>query len=158
LCYGHRGFIKNLLNENENFIFKDKSDKYTQKKDYFSELSDFNFGLSLNGAAKICYRDLEYFGMGVLNLREKLDILTKEPILENVHYLNFFDVDLHNLIYNPDNKKLVNDFLDNRLDVIIKEGLYTEIVNNSLEWFNRNCTLISQLQTLYSFLEESQTI
>jgi hypothetical protein len=159
LCYGHRGRFKMMLSDNSNFIIKDKSvsSDFKEKQDYYIELNNHKFGLSLNGAASICYRDIEYFGMGTLNLREPLKVLTNEPLIEGVHYVNFVDQNLNDLLYS-DNIKEFNDLINQKLNDLVVSNQYDDIINNSKKWYENNSTLDSQIKILYSFLEKSEII
>jgi hypothetical protein len=159
LCYGHRNQFKKMLLDNNNFIIRDKSisSDYKTKQEYYEELNKYQFGLSLNGAASICYRDIEYFGMGIVNLREPLNILTNNPLIADIHYINFIDNTLNNFLYS-DNIKEFNNIINDKLNDIIKNKQYQEVINNSKKWYNENCMLDSQLKMLYSFIEKSEII
>lgn len=157
LCYGHRGIFKQALKNNKYFCFKDKSEpsSFQQKIDYYNELSNCKFGLSLNGAAQICYRDVEYFGLGILCLREKLNILTDSPLIQNTHYINLIDDEINKLLYNHNWIEL-NNALNNKIKKYIINDLYAEdIINNAKNWYNNNIKLESQHKILYKFLEKS---
>ena len=91
LGYGVRQRYVNLLNKSNFFSMKLKDQGgYLPKDKYYEELSRHKYGFSLDGAAKICYRDLECFGMGILLFREELDIVFFDPIIEGKHYIYFF--------------------------------------------------------------------
>jgi len=156
LCYGDRALYKNIVSNNSFFNFKDKSDSndYRTKESYYGELSSYNFGFSLDGAAKICYRDLEYFGLGVLCLREKLNILTNDPIVEGIHYIKLIDDDIKSMIYQPNQHNIVNDKLTEKIETIIMNNEYKDIINNSKLWFSKNCEPNNQIKLLFSFLQE----
>jgi hypothetical protein len=155
LCYGHRTKYRDLLSENDTFIFKDKSNTsdYRSKEKYYEELNNYKFGLSLDGAAKICYRDLEYFGLGVLCLREPLQIMTRSPLLPNVHYLEFIDNDIKSILYDVDKSKTISKKLEIKLGEIIKSD-YSDILINSRKWYEDNCLPENQIKILYTFLLE----
>lgn len=159
LCYGHRGLFKLALHDNQYFEFKDKSNSndFRQKINYFDDLTNCMFGLSLNGAAKICYRDIEYFGLGVLCLREKLDILTYSPIEENIHYINFIDHEINNLLYSNKFNEL-NNLINEKLITIDKNYNINNIINNARNWYINNAMLDSQCTILYKFLQKTGII
>ena len=129
--------------------------RHRQKRNYFEELSSSRFGLSLNGAANICYRDLELFGLNVLNLREPLRCNFYEPLVENVHYLNFVDNEFVSRV-------LSNESMDGMISEKIEflESFYNtkehnDMIKNSKDWFIRNCLPTNQFNILYSFLEHT---
>jgi hypothetical protein len=159
LCYGDRGKYRDLLSENSSFIFRDKSSSsdYRPKEKYYEELNNYNFGLSLNGAAKICYRDLEYFGLGVLCLREPLEIMTRTPLLPNVHYIEFIGEDIKSILYDLDKSKTISKKLETKLNEIITND-YSEILVNARKWYEENCLPENQIKMLYTFLVECDII
>ena len=138
---------------------KDKSNTsdYRSKEKYYEELNNYNFGLSLDGAAKICYRDLEYFGLGVLCLREPLQIITRTPLLPNVHYVEFIGDDIKSILYDLDKSKTISKKLETKLEGIIKSD-YSDILMNARKWYEENCLPENQVKLLYTFLVECSII
>jgi hypothetical protein len=159
LCYNERRIYKKILDSNEYFIFKDKSSSsdFLNKSDYFNEISKYNFGLSLNGAAKICYRDVEYFGLGILCLREPLNIITKDPLINGVHYITLLDDDIRSKIYIESEYDYINEKITNKINDIINND-YSDIINNSRKWYENNCLPINQIKTLEYFLKDCKII
>jgi hypothetical protein len=153
--YTAAGIYKNILEKSKKFVFKDKSlpINYKDRENYYKEISDYKYGLSLNGAAKICYRDLEYFGMGILNFRESLDIFTYEPIVENKHYFKIIDDDIKRRLYDKNEESYILDKINYNFKSIIKNNDTNKVIENSLEWFEKNCLPKNQIKILYSFLE-----
>lgn len=153
LNHGYRDTIMRVLSKNPFFDIRQKSDPKTfrQKDQYYEELSEYNFGLSLNGAANICYRDLELFGMGVLNLRQPLNSKTFNPLREGIHYIEFLDEKLtHDLIYNFEVEKIIDDKV-NKLLEFSSTSEYNNMIDESINWFNENCTPKKQYEILVSF-------
>jgi hypothetical protein len=155
LCYGDRGRFKEVLLNNEYFHFNDKRNpnEYRTKNEYYKELSNYKFGLSLNGAAKICYRDIEYFGMGILTLRENLDVLTKNPIIDGVHYITFLDDEIKTILYDVEKTNLLTKKMNDKFNSIINKD-YSHIIHNAKNWYLENCTPDNQIIMLKSFLLE----
>lgn len=160
LCYNEREIYKKILDPNEYFIFKNKSSPsdFLNKTDYFNEISKYNFGLSLNGAAKICYRDVEYFGLGVLCLREPLNVMTKDPIINNVHYITLLDDDIRSKLRFESEYKYINEKITSIINNIINNNDYYDIINNSRKWYENNCLPINQIKILESFLKDCEII
>ena len=154
LCYGERNAYRNLLSTNDLFIFNDKSnpDEYLNKTNYFNEISKYKFGLSLNGAAKICYRDLEYFGLGVLCLREPLKLITNEPLIDGVHYYTLLDDDIRSKLYDESEHKYIMEKINDKINYINSNDDYIDITNNARKWFESNCLPLNQINKLESFL------
>ena len=159
LCYNDRAIYKKILDINNNFIFKNKSttSDFLNKEEYFYEVSKYNFGLSINGAAKICYRDVEYFGLGILCLREPLNIITKDPLINGVHYITLLDDDIRSKIYIESEYGYINEKITNKINDIINND-YSDIINNSRKWYENNCLPINQIKTLEYFLKDCKII
>jgi hypothetical protein len=162
LPHGVRVHIMETLAQNIFFEIHDKTKLYIQKNDYYKKIADSYFGLSFNGAANICYRDLELFKLKTLNLRQPLNCLTYEPIVENVHYYNFLDESLtqkiisyhaFNQITKEDICNLVQDKVTEVTDFFYTKH-YTEMIEESYRWFQRNCTPQAQFNIIFSFLKE----
>jgi len=160
LTYGDREIFKEIFKKSARFDFLDKRDdnSYFSKDEYYERVSRCLYGMSFNGAAKICYRDLEYFGLGVLNLRQRLGVCTVEPLIEDIHYINFFDDDIRNTALNDNSKKSVIDTLENKLDNIIKNNKVDFIINNARNWYSNNCTPSSNVKWLDKFLKDFKLI
>jgi hypothetical protein len=155
LCHGIREKFRQVLTQSAFFDFKNKnSDDYRTKEEYYKELSDYKYGLNLDGAAGICYRDLEYFGMGTLLLRDELNIVCSDPIIEGVHYIKIIDQEIKNLINNNDNHPLVLSKIEkNVLNALMSYDI-NQIIKNAKEWFDRNCLPENQIELMLSYLED----
>jgi hypothetical protein len=160
LCYGERETYKKILESNDYFIFKNKSNPsdFLNKSEYFNEISKYNFGLSINGAAKICYRDVEYFGLGILCLREPLKIITKEPLINGEHYVELLDDDIRSKLYIESEYQYINEKITSKINDIIKYKDYSDIINNSRKWYENNCLPINQIKILEFFLKDCKII
>ena len=159
LCYGHRQYFIDCLKQNSFFVMKNKSNpnEFLAKPQYYEELSKFRYGLSLNGAAQICYRDLEYFGTKTLCLREPLNIITNDPISPDIHYKSIIDNNLYINIINLNN---CNSVIDTVLDKIscISEEESSFIINNAYLWYINNATLNKQIQFLINILVQENIL
>jgi hypothetical protein len=156
LNHGYRENIMNCLSNNEFFNIRTKVNPkhFRQKNDYYSELSNYNYGVSLNGAANICYRDLELFGLGVLNLRQPLNSKTYVPLIKNIHYIELFDDNLcDQIIFNHNNPdKVISEKVEELMDFSTTKE-YDNIINESKKWFIDNCLPENQYNILVSFFE-----
>jgi hypothetical protein len=156
LSHGIREHIMDRLKNYEffNILNKRNPDEFRQKETYYEELSKHKYGLSLNGAANICYRDLELFGLGNLNIRQKLTCNTYNPLLPNVHYIEFIDdAFLHKIITNQNIDNEIKDKIDFLSDFYNTKEC-SQIIENSKEWYVLNCLPDNQFNILYSFLDE----
>jgi len=155
LCHSTRERIIDVLNKSEMFNLKkkDKGD-FLNKENYYEEFSKHKFSLSLDGAAKICYRDLESFGLGCLLFREKLNLITYDSIIPDKHYVELIDDDIKSKIHSPDQIKYIIEKVENKINEVVTSGLDKFIINESMSWYERNCTPENQLEIIYSFLED----
>lgn len=162
LAHGVRVHFMETLALHPFFSIHDKGKLYTPKDVFYKEISNSVFGASFNGAANICYRDLELFGLKTINLRQPLNALTYEPLLPGVHYLDFFDNNFMSKIidYHAFNKVSKEEILEdiNKKIECLKDFAYTEKYTNMIEscrgWFDRNCVPEKQINILYSFLKD----
>lgn len=157
------GNRENILNEFKKYdffeIFLKGGDKPNKtKKVYYEDLSNYKFGLSLDGAAGICYRDIELFASGSLNLRQPIKINTYSPIIEGVHYVNFVNEDLISSIIKGYNvESVIKENIEKIID-FSSTSEYGLIINNAREWFEKNCLPDNQFKILYSFLDELEIL
>jgi hypothetical protein len=155
-AHGIRENIINALSGYDFFDLRVKSNPkyFKQKKDYYEELNNYKFGLSLNGAANICYRDLELFGLGVLNIRQPLNSKTHNPIIKDVHYKEFItDEFVQDILNRGDiSKSIIN--LEKDIKDFYQSKEYDYMINESLEWFNNNCLPEKQYNIILSFLNK----
>lgn len=154
LCYGIRERYIDVLNNSERFTVK-KKDKggWLPKEKYFEEMSQYKFGLNLDGVAKICYRDLELFGLGILLIREKLNVMTYEPIESGKHYLELIDDDIRSKISDDSNIPYIIEKLESGINEVVTSGQYEYIINEARAWYDRNCLPENQIKIISSFLE-----
>lgn len=153
-AHGIRENIINAFNKNEFFDLKVKSnpEHFREKKDYYDELSNYKFGLSLNGAANICYRDLELFGLGVLNIRQPLNSKTHNPIIKDIHYKEFITDKLVQTILLKGDINTSVEMLEKDIKDFYESKEYDYMINESYEWFNSNCIPEKQYNIILSFL------
>jgi hypothetical protein len=155
LSYGIRSRYIDVLSNSEMFEMK-KKDKggWLPKDKYYEEISQYKFGMNLDGVARICYRDLELFGLNILSIREKLNVLTYEPIISGKHYVELIDDDIKSKINDDSQIKYVIDKLENELSELTQNGKYEYIINEARSWYDRNCLVDNQIKILTSFLED----
>lgn len=146
----------NALSKNEFFKMLDRNVPAERRKklDYYNDLQQHKFCLSLKGAADICYRDLEIFGVGSLNVRVPLYCNTGDPLIKDVHYIEFFDnVLVDRIIHNQDVEVLLAEKID-MLQDFGNSPRYTEMVDSSLDWFENNCNPEKQFLIISNILQD----
>lgn len=154
--HGIRENVLNALSVNPFFNIRTKNnpEHFRQKQEYYQELSNYKFGLSLNGAANICYRDLELFGLGVLNLRQPLNSKTYDPLIEGVHYKEFISNQLvDKILTRGDVTSTINEAVDEIIEFSNTKE-YDEMISVSKKWFEDNCLPQNQYKIISSFLDD----
>lgn len=135
--HGHRFSLKNLFfmtNERISFV------------DYVKEISSHKIGLSLNGAAEICNRDMEILGVGSVLLRPKL-IQTKfyNDLIPDFHYVSFDLVE---------DIKLQEEIILERYNSILKDTEYMiYVATNGLDWYNKNASRFANIDILTKIID-----
>jgi hypothetical protein len=155
LCHGVRERYIDILNCSDLFNLKkkDKGDHLSKEK-YFEEFSTYKYAMNLDGVAKICYRDLESFGLGSLLFREKLNVLTHEPIEDGKHYFELIDDDIKSKIFDDSNKSYIIEKVENKINELVTSGQHRYIIDEARGWYERNCLPDNQIKIIYSFLED----
>jgi hypothetical protein len=155
LCHGVRERYMDVLGVSDKFEVK-KKDKggWLPKEKYFEEMSKYKMGMNLDGVAKICYRDLELFGLGILSIRENLDVFTYEQLESGKHYVELIDNDIKSKINDDSQIPYIVEKLEHGINEIFTNGQYEYIINEAKGWYERNCLLDNQINILYSFLED----
>lgn len=156
LDYGKRKTILQKFRKSEYFDVRAKNNnqEWQQKNDYFECFGKYKYGLGLDGAALICYRDLEAFGLGTLLFREKIQNLFNEPLQEDIHYFNIFDDYAYQVLYH-DNDNFTNHINKKVENVLCQDqDKINSVTANAREWFVRNCLIDNQLKQMYSFLDD----
>ena len=81
-----------------------------------------------------------------------LNIITNEPLIDGVHYLTIFDDDIRSKIYEESEYDYINKKITEKIDDILKNKDYYEIINNSRKWYENNCLPKNQIKTIENFL------
>lgn len=155
LCHGVRERYIDVLNNSGMFNLK-KKDKggHLNKQNYYEEFSQYKYALNLDGVAKICYRDIEAFGLGSLLFREKLNVMTYEPIEVDKHYVELIDDDIKSKINDDSQIPYILEKIESKIQDVISNGQHEYIINEARGWYERNCLRDNQIKIMYSFLED----
>lgn len=112
---------------------------------YIQELASHKIGLSLNGAAEICNRDIEILGVGSVLLRPKL-ISTKfhNPLIPDFHYVPF---------ETSNDPKTQLDIIAEKHKMLLKDTDYMiYVAMNGRDWYNLNGSCDGNTQVLCNIL------
>lgn len=159
LNYGLRERITSLLSDSDLFNIKIKNNGgFLPKNLYYDELSKHKFGLNLDGAGMICYRDLECFGLNVLLFRERLNVLTYDPILEDEHYITIIDNEIKSKLGDTSQNKYIIDKIEHIIHNSIDSGKIEHVLNEANKWYYRNCNIENQFNMMFEFLEDLEIL
>jgi hypothetical protein len=130
--HGHRYSLRHSTFVSGNKILLD---------DYIKEIASYKIGLSLNGVAEICNRDMEILGVGSVLLRPKL-IQTEfhNSLIPDIHYVSFDLVK---------DSKLQEEIILEKYNQILKDKEYMlYIATNGLDWYNKNGSRAANIEIL----------
>lgn len=83
-------------------------------ENYLLDMITHKVGLSVAGAAELCYRDVEYMGVGTPMMRFEYISQTTPPLIPNYHYISIPRVDNdHREEYYCGKENKLNNFRDN---------------------------------------------
>lgn len=155
LHYGFRSNVAKFLSNSNKFLIKKKDVDWLPKEKYYEELSNYRMGFNMDGAAMICYRDIECFGLGILLLREKIRNIFYEPLVEDKHYVNLFSgVDMSKILYDESCHGELIKIIDEKVNEALKPEKFNFIINNARSWYEKYCLPENQLNLMYSFLND----
>lgn len=128
--YGDRAVLNSCLQTRGSNIITIYSNTLSQEK-YIKEINSYRIGLSLNGIAEICNRDIEILGVGSVLLRPRLQTTGfYDPFLPDIHYVSF-DV-------STDPKTQLN-IIEDKYNMLKKDEDYMmHIAISGHDWYNRN--------------------
>jgi len=147
--YNEREYLLNNLN-NPSFIFTKERIGY---REYLAEQINNLCALSINGAAEICNRDIELFGLGMPVLRTNLNVKFHNDLIPDVHYISLGNCEFRESysFLNPESLKnnVVKkfEFLTNNRDYCLSVG------ENARKWYLENCTMNSMILLLEKLLK-----
>jgi hypothetical protein len=136
--YDTRLSVKNL-NKYSNIIKIE--DKLLPNKEYIQELNTYKIGLSFNGAAEICHRDIEILAVGSVLLRPMLHKTSfYNSLIPNKHYIPFESHEDPNI-----QLEIIIDTYNNLLK---DEDRMRYVAQNGLDWYNDNGSIEANVSIL----------
>lgn len=156
LMYGKRFDYATVFNQSELFDIqsKDNPNFFKDKDSYFETISKYTMSLSIDGAAKICHRDIESLGIGNLLVREVLEIELHDQLIPNVHYLQILNNEEKSTFssHNEETKKYFKELIEDRiLSTISNQKKTKKIINEGISWYQRNCLPKNQFNLVDTF-------
>jgi len=138
-----RGFLysfREVLSKDNRFNVINKYENHLDYEDYISELNDNGINLSLNGAAEICFRDMEILGVGSALFREKLRVKFHDDLIPDYHYISYDLSSIQDKLYDTETYyKMASDILYERfLEVKNNTDYVNQVAKNGKEWYENN--------------------
>jgi len=126
--HGSRFFIGNLNQYRDAITIENTRVSY---EEYIQELNSHLIGLSLNGSAEICNRDIEILGVGSVLLRPELKTTDFcNPLVAGLHYVPFETVE--------DPKQQLEIILEKYSRLLKDTDYMMHVAQNGLNWYNSN--------------------
>ena len=141
--YGGRSEIVDILKTHPLFDIKHMiREEGHPFKEYIEELQKYSVGLSLNGYAEICYRDIECMATYVPTIRSEYSNKYYNEIIPDYHYIVGSEASCNGfLAYNKPTKDIADQFIDRMEKIIDNEELLENISKNGRVYYENNCTL-----------------
>lgn len=161
LLYGKRLVYEQVLERSKLFNFQSKSSNWKSKDDYFEEISKYKMSLSLDGAARICHRDIECIGIGNLLVRETLEIDLFNPLIPNEHYFELISKEEKHQINSSNEESIIfyRKLLEDRIkDFTSNKKLVKKIIKQGINWYDENCLPKKQFKILESLTEKLEIL
>lgn len=132
-------FEKNAGGQNFGFI------------EFLNDIKKHGVALSLPGANEVCNRDIECFAIGVPVIRPTINVAYDDPLIPNYHYISCYGSCDYTIDGNPKYTSY-DDFKKNLLQTwnrVKNNKEYLEFVgNNGKKWFDKNCTINNNVDTV----------
>ena len=114
--------------------------------DYIMELNDHQIGISFNGAAEICYRDIEILGVNSVLFRPLfLTTQTTNPLVAEYHYVSYEKKET--------SQEQLGCIIDKYLSIIEDKEYLKYISDNGNAWYQNNGTSKKNIEILFQYLE-----
>ena len=150
-CYGFREF---LLNDKRFDIVPVHSHAASHNyDDYIKEVSNNRIALSLNGQGEVCHRDIEYFGVGTVNIRPILTTQFHNKLIPGIHYIGIKHDDIKNKDINLYHSILKERIFNTYNDVKNNLPLLTSISDNARKWYLENGTIEKNIKILIKLID-----
>ena len=151
--------FRDYLSKDNRFNVIDKSNHFLNEKQYIEELSCSNLNFSINGAAEICNRDIEIFGLGTALFRTELNVKFHNKLIPNYHYIsvNLDDINVKNFSekfdFNGYWKELSDRVFDRFNEVKDDYDFINFVAKNGRKWYLENGTVDSNVNIIYNLLD-----
>ena len=122
-------------------------------EDFIKEVSNHRIALSLNGQGEVCHRDIEYFGVGTVNIRPILTTQFYNKLIPGKHYIGIKHDDIKDKDINYYHSKLKERIFNTYIEVKDDISLLNTISNNARKWYLENGTIEKNIQILLKVID-----
>lgn len=140
----------------------DPDSKYPAEM-YLNNAINYKVGLSISSVAELCYREIDYMGIGLPTLRLEYKTTTNPPLIPNYHYISV-DRDKYNLHGKNNDKEwgphidrmggenYVNAYIERFLEVKDDYDFLSFISKNAHDYYQENCTQENSLKNIIKMI------
>ena len=145
LIYRHRKNLQEQILKTNTKILS-MTNQTIPVNDYIMELNDHQIGISFNGAAEICYRDIEILGVNSVLFRPLfLTTQTTNPLVAEYHYVSYEKKET--------SQEQLGCIIDKYLSIIEDKEYLKYISDNGNAWYQNNGTSKKNIEILFQYLE-----
>jgi len=141
--YNERLFLKENLKEHNDIIIDSIQESYKDAPEYLNEHLENLCALSINGAAEICNRDIELFGLGMPVIRTELNLEFYNRLIPDYHYISAGKCIFRCGTTFMDNNELKNNIIEKFNFYKNNKEQCLFIGENARRWYLENCTINS---------------
>lgn len=124
--------------------------------EYLREAVKYKMGLSINGVAEICHREIDYMAIGLPHIRLEYMSQLNPPLIPNVHYVSV-SREKYGFPWDARLNRVGGDdyaqaYIDRFLEVKDDEEFLTYVAKNAREYYETYCVHGNRARHLLSLL------
>jgi len=147
--YNERAFLKDNLVLDNVLLSEQRIDDSLYLEEQIKNICS----LSLNGAAEICNRDIELFGLGMPVLRNKLNVQFHNELKPDYHYISIGECGFRESFTQVNYGDLMSSIINRVNEIPSKRDYYLSVGDNARKWYTENCTMDAMLKMIEKALK-----